>query len=101
MPFQDHVQEPPGGEAKGRGAARSGKDFLGPSQDGRRRGSFSQPSNTAVAGKTGYLEVVAVFLTVGTQTLEQMHKQSDTHRGENKSWVYSDCFLPIWMQSEG
>lgn len=60
-------------------------------------GGFSEPSNTAIARKMGRLEVVAIFSpTVGTQTLEQMHKPSDMHGRQNKTWVYSDCIFSIW-----
>lgn len=70
---------------------------LFPSHNGRRRGGFSELSNTAIARKMGHPEVVAIFSpTVGTQILEQTRKPSDTHRRQNTTWVYSDCILSIW-----
>lgn len=38
-----------------------GQAFLVPNQDGRRRGGFSELSNTAVARNTGHLEVWLFF----------------------------------------
>lgn len=48
-------------------------------------------------GKQGTWRLWLSSPTVRTQT----HKQSDTHSGENTTWVYSDGFLPIWVPSEG
>ena len=46
--------------------------------------------NTVVARKTGCLEVVAVFSHCG-----DLKAQSDTHRGESKTGVYSEFFFPF------
>lgn len=103
-----------GGEARGRGSAvyvnvcgGGGKR----SEENRGVGRLSwvpakmveeevaSPSLPALLlpGKWGTWRLWLFSPTVGTP----MHKWSDTHSRENKTWVYSDCFLPIWVPSEG
>ena len=73
-----------------------------PRHDGRRRGGFSEPSNTALARKMGHPEVVAVFPRQWEPRLQNRCANRQTHTDDRiKLGFIQTVSFPLGVQSGG